>query len=362
LPLPLPVPPLLPFDGSPVPAMQIANLLLAPDAAYEDPQPAIPPGPPLRVLQPEALHACESQYQKAVFGEGDLGPEIGQSPICREGIGASEFGLADVDRCLTGNGADDCVFARSYYDSSSMTWRYPDAASSGLGIPEQWPGLGIASDSIFYTEYPDLTTRFIDDDSTMPIEYCEIGLNKSQVLSILRILKLGSDNPDLIQSIIDYVRDNVDDEAVFGLAQNEFKWASEVVLNGPDRPEDKLIPFSLTSSWRVKTSPVTFSTLVGGDTVNLGDEAPALNEMTALSNSAYGWTSVVGTHDLASGHGLCTPQPTGDPISDLTAAYAYLLGPNPSGSAHPNLLGAQAYREPIAEALCSALLGSSCSP
>jgi hypothetical protein len=78
--------------------------------------------------------------------------------------------------------------------------------------------------------------------------------------------------------------------------------------------------------------------------------------MVRLSSALYGWTAVTGTFDLASGHGLCNLQP--GTVPDAIAAYAYLIGPaqgtNGSGSAHPNLLGQEAYRTPLSAALQSA--------
>ena len=167
------------------------------------------------------------------------------------------------------------------------------------------------------------------------------------------------------------VRDWNRDSFAFGLAQNEFQWASEAVLNGPLLPELKALMLELTSAWRVRTGAgLTDYAPIGGSPfpmppgyvnfVNLGNDAPALNEMTVLANAVYRWNSVIGTHDLASGHGLCTPQPNGS--NDATAAYAYLIGTglpdgtNVSGSAHPNLLGQQTYRTPLAAQLQDVLL------
>jgi hypothetical protein len=219
--------------------------------------------------------------------------------------------------------------------------------------------LDVAPGRIFYTEYPDLTTEFVGNPADEEYQFCEIGFDKGKFLTLLRVLKQLSDNPDRIQAIIDYVKDpdNVPDSAVFGLAQNEFQWASEAVLNGPLEPDLKALFLTMTKVWRVKAALYNF----GGndfDVAHLGNDAPALNEMTALSASEYGWNAVTGTHDLASGHGLCTTQPNGS--NDAVAAYAYLIGPadgtNASGSAHPNLLGQQAYRGPLATALQDALL------
>jgi hypothetical protein len=355
----LPGTPPLPFVGDRVSEPQVPNLLLTPDAAYVDPLPS-PPGPPLRQFEPEALHACESQYQKAALGEGDLGP----AEACRESIGTTEFGLADVNRCLTGNGDEDCVFARSYYDFDAEVWRYNNPADAGFDMPERWPGLGVAPDRVFYTEYPDLTTRFVDDDPNGELAFCSISLDKDAMLDILRVLLLVADNKELIRQLIEIVKD-FPDTTEFGLAQNEFQWASEAVLNGPLDPDLKALILTMTSEWRVPILPVG-NTVIGAndvDLVNLGNDAPALNEITELAGTIayYSWFSVIGTHDLASGHGLCTPQPTGNPIGDLTAAYAYLVGPlngtNISGSAHPNITGQnEAFRPPIAAALQAELL------
>lgn len=358
LPIPSPLAPLLPFVGDKVRTAEVPDLLLAPDAAYVDPDVSTVPGPPQRLLDPDLaanpLHACDSQYQKATMGEGNLGPAL----ACRESIGTSEFGLADVDRCLTGKGANDCVFARSYYDFANSVWKYPDG--SAVGVPDTWPGLAVDEDRVFYTEYPDLTTKFADYPVDQSLQFCQIGLTKDQFMVLLRVLRLVSDNPQLIQALIGIVDATVPDSAVFGLAENEFRWASEAILNAPLNPNLKMVILGLDTDWRVDTLELGFETIGAGDFVNLGNDAPALNEMTALSESAFGWSAVIGTHDLASGHGLCVDQPTGDPIVDMNAAYAYLIatldGSNASGSAHPNMLGKGTYREPLAEALKQAFL------
>jgi PKD repeat protein len=354
--------PRLPLVGSFVQEASLGDLLLEPDPDYADPEPLVPPGPPNRDLEIAALHACDSQYQKAAI-IGGLGPE----EACRTSIGTTEFGLDQIDECLTGNGANDCVFARSYYQfppDGDGTWQYPDGAS--LGIPESWPGLGVAPDRVFYTEYPDLTTEFTNEDPAAGLQFCDISIGKTEAIVLLRAIKPFVDNPELIDLLIDYVRDQPSTFA-FGLPQNEFQWASEAVLNAPldSRAEATILDnVDLTSNWRAKTGPgLTDFTLIGGDEpvdfVNLGNDAPALNQMTELSQGRYGWTPVIGTHDLASGHGLCTDQPDGS--NDAIAAYAYLIGPadgtNASGSAHPNLLGQhQAYRPPLTETLQSSLL------
>jgi hypothetical protein len=367
----IPVDPKLPVTAElpPVAASALPFLLLAPDEDYVDVRPAGPPGPvfpPLKVLEPMALHACDSQFQKAAFGAGGIGP----NESCRESIGTTEFGLAQVQACFTGNGPNDCEFARSYFVYSDFDatpkegeWIHPNGDS--VGVPASWPGLGVPESRIFYTEYPDLTTTFKDYPTDTSLEFCSIALNKRQMLVLLRALKQLADNPALIQVLIDWVNANVGPTDEFGLAQNEFQWASEAVLNAPLIPELKALMLDLTSTWRARTGAgLTDYTLIGGGQavgfVNLGNDAPALNEMTALSNGVYGWNSVIGTHDLASGHGLCTPQPDGS--NDAIAAFAYLIGTgtpdgtNGSGSAHPNLLGQQAYRTPLAAKLQQVLL------
>ncbi len=364
----IPVDPKLPLASELPPVVESALpfLLLAPDEDYNDIRPPETPQPPLKVLEPNALHACDSQFQKAAFGAGGIGPD----DSCREAIGTTEFGLAQVQACFTGTGPNDCEFARSYFVYSDFDaepkagdWIHPDGDS--IGVPASWPGLGVPEDRIFYTEYPDLTTTFVDFPEDTSLEFCSISLGKTQMLLLLRALQQLADNPALIQVLIDFVNNNVGPTDEFGLAQNEFQWASEAVLNGPLLPELKALMLDLTAVWRARTGPgLTDYTLIGGrepvDFVNLGNDAPALNEMTALAGAVYGWNSVIGTHDLASGHGLCTPQPDGS--NDATAAYAYLIGTgapggtNVSGSAHPNLLGQQAYRGPLAFHLEDSLL------
>ena len=350
---------ILPFDGS-VAKSLVSTLLLAPDGEYEDTDANDPIGDPLRILNPSSLHACDSQYQKATMGNGGMGPD---GPIipCRESIGTSEFGLQQVHDCITGDGHSDCQFARSYFIYTNFnlqrgSWRHPDGAS--VGVPERWPGLGVDPGRIFYTEYPDLTTMFEDNDPAEDTVFCEMGITKPQLLTLLRMLKRLSDNPDLIQTFIDYVNLNVEASFIFGLAQNEFQWASEAILNGPLQPELKTLFVTMTKVWSVRRAPGSFYDFGGNDVdiAHLGNDAPALNEMTLLSSEDgyYGWNAVIGTHDLSSGHGLCTKQPNGS--NDDVAAYAYLIGPNISGSAHPNLLGQQTYRDPLAAALKEALL------
>ncbi len=146
----LPVDPKLPVtDELPaVAASDLANLLLAPDGDYADIRPA---GGPLKVLAPNALHACDSQFQKAAFGAGGIGP----NESCRESIGTTEFGLAQIQTCFTGNGPTDCAFARSYFiysdfDAKTGDWIYPNGDS--IGVPANWPGLGVPAERIFYTE------------------------------------------------------------------------------------------------------------------------------------------------------------------------------------------------------------------
>ncbi len=358
----VPVDPKLPLVSE-TPAVaegELADLLLAPDGDYVDIR---QPAGPLKVLDPNALHACEAQFKKAAFGAGGIGPD----DSCRESIGTTEFGLAQVQACFSGNGANDCEFARSYFIYSDFNanpkegdWIHPDGDI--VGVPPSWPGLGVPTDRIFYTEYPDLTTTFVDYPDDTSLEFCSISFTKNQILLLLKAVQQVVDNPDLVDVLIEFVNNNVSE---FGLAQNEFQWASEAVLNKPLLPELKALMLDLTALWRVKTGPgFNDYTLIGGREpvgfVNLGNDAPALNEMTALANAVYGWNSVIGTHDLASGHGLCTPQPDG--TNDAVAAYAYLVGTggpegtNVSGSAHPNLLGQQTYRTPLAAKLQEILL------
>lgn len=372
----VPLDPLLPLRSeTPVLApSDIPPLLLAPDGDYVDPFDS-PPGPPTRELAANSLHACDEQYQKAAWGEGDLGP----LESCRQGIGTTEFGLADVNRCLTGTGPNDCVFARSYYifppEGESVEngyWKYPDGSS--VGVPASWPGLGVDPVRVFYSEYPDLTTEFTGPP--LSIQFCEIALSKDEMLTILRLLKVFADNPVLIDALVGIV-EGLPEATEFGLAQNEFQWASESVLNAPLLPPLKAAFLELTSEWRVKSNllPPAFFTIPTDVAlpmdypfetlrVSLGDDGPALNEMTARSGlpvaeGGYGWTPVIGGHDAATGHGLCNAQPTGDPLADLQSAFAYLIGPvqgtNASGSAHPNLLGMKyVYHYPNAAALLEA--------
>ena len=372
----LPGDPKLPVTSEtpPVAEEQLPFLLLAPDEDYVDIRPvnADPLLPPLKVLDPMALHACDSQYQKATMGLGGIGPDGPITP-CRESIGTSEFGLAQVNACLTGTGSEDCVFARSYFiytdfDNQEGEWTHKDGAS--VGVPDRWPGLRVAPGRVFYTEYPDLTTEFVGPPAVKEYQFCEITITDEKLTRLLKLLARLLDNPDLIDRIEAIIEGLKNADFDFGLPQNEFQWASEAILNGPIDPEIKalMLDLTLTPGWRVRTGTggaplfVPEYTLIGKeklvDFVNLGNDAPALNEMTALSAGVYSWNAVTGTHDLASGHGLCTDEPTG--LNDDVAAYAYLIAPlqgtNASGSAHPNLLGQQAYRGPLAAALKAELL------
>lgn len=324
---------------TPVEVADLPNLTLKPEDGFPD----LPPGPPFRTLAPQTLHACDSVYQDALLGSGG----IGGAQACRESIGTQPAGLSQVAQCLSGNGADDCVSVPSYYDFATGTYKYPGG--------QTWPGLGVDPGKIFYTEYPDLTTKFISPVSS-ELEYCQISFTKEQLIAFLRAIQGYVDNPALIDALIAGL--SALELPNLGLTQNEFAWAAEAVLGGIDDPQARVLVSQLTGQWKVKApgGALAKTTIGAGepvDFVNLGTRSPALNEVTRLSQPYYGWTPVLGTFELASGHGLCNLQP--GTVPDRVAAYAYLIGPaqgtNGSGSAHPNLLGQEAYRTPLAAAL-----------
>ena len=353
-------------DTSPLSEDELSRLVLTPSDEFPDAGvPGLPANAVFRTLTPATLHACDSLFQRAAFEDGGIGP----AESCRESIGTTEFGLTQVDACLTGDGVADCRFARTYYNFDEAQWKYPDAASvPGHDIPASWPGLGVDPSRVFYTEYPDLTTEFArgsaEGDDDEQYKFCSISIDKGRMILLLRAIKPQVDNPELIDAIIAGLQASGINE--FGLAQNEFQWAAQAVLNGFADPMDRALLTALTGKWKAPKEGVGASWLIGsGEAVEDirygkgGDVGPALNEMTLLSGGRYGWTPVIGTHDLASGHGLCTAQPDGS--NDAVAAYAYLVGglpetTNVSGSAHPNLLGQEAYRTPLALALQAALL------
>jgi hypothetical protein len=319
----------------------LPNLTLKPDGSFPD----LPPGPPFRTLDPQTLHACDSVYQDALLGSGG----IGGAQACRESIGTQPAGLAQVAQCLSGDAADDCVAVPSYYNFATGSYKYPGG--------ETWPGLNVDPDKIFYTEYPDLTTKFVSPVSS-ELEYCQIAFSKEQLIAFLEAIKDYLDNPALVDAVIAAL--SALQLPNLGLTQNEFAWAAEAVLGGVDNPQARVLVSQLTGQWRVKApgGALAKTTIGAGqpvDFVNLGTRSPALNEVTRLSQSYYGWSPVTGTFDLASGHGLCNLQP--GTVPDRIAAYAYLIGPaqgtNASGSAHPNLLGQEAYRTPLSTALRS---------
>jgi hypothetical protein len=331
-----------------VPVADLENLTLKPDAAFPD----LLPGPPFRTLAAETLHACDSRYQDALLGNGG----IGGAEACRESIGTQPAGLAQVAQCLNGDGANDCVSVPSYYDFSTGTYEFPGGAS--------WPGLDVDADKIFYTEYPDLTTEFVSATS-QELQYCEISFTKDELLAFLEAVKGYFDDPAVVDALIALLTPLALPN--LGLTQNEFQWAAEAVLGGFDNPQDRVLLTSLSGQWKVKApgGPLAKTTIGAGETVdeiNLGNGSPALNEVTRLSQAAYGWRPVLGTFDAASGHGLCNRQPDSPiPTPARNAAFAYLIGPlqgtNASGSAHPNMKGQEeAYRPPLSAALQADLL------
>jgi hypothetical protein len=317
----------------------LSRLTLNPNTAF----PELPPGPPYRILEQQTLHACDAVFQDALLADGGIGPQ----ESCRQSIGTSPAGLSQVARCISGNGEDDCVSVPTYYDFSAGQYKYPGGDS--------WPGLSVAADRIFYTEYPDLTTAFASGDPQGSLEFCQISLTKDQLISLLKVAQNFIDNPALVEAIIAVLEPiNL---ANFGLTKNEFEYAAKAILGGFDDPKPRVLVTSLVSSWNVKApGGLLAKTTIGPgelvDFVNIGSSSPALNGITRMSQSRYGWVPTIGTFDLASGHGLCAPQ--GMDL-DSNAAYAYLIGPaqgtNVSGSAHPNLLGQETYRKPIATAL-----------
>jgi hypothetical protein len=297
-------------------------------------------------LEQQTLHACDAVFQDALLADGGIGPQ----ESCRQSIGTSPAGLGQVARCISGNGEDDCASVPTYYDFSAGQYKYPGGGS--------WPGLRVPADRIFYTEYPDLTTAFAAGDPQGSLEFCQISLTKDQLISLLKVAQNYVDNPALVDVIITVLEPiNL---ANFGLTQNEFEYAAKAILGGFDDPEPRVLVTSLVSSWKVKApGGLLAKTTIGSgepvDFVNIGSSSPALNGITRMSQSRYGWVPTIGTFDLASGHGLCAPQGVD---LDSNAAYAYLIGPaqgtNVSGSAHPNLLGQETYRKPIATALKTA--------
>ena len=323
---------------------QVGDLTLKPDPSF----PNLDPGPPYLTLQPETLHSCDSVYQEAVLGNGG----IGGAEACRESIGTQPAGLAQVDQCLTGDGASDCVSVPSYYDFDTGQYKYPGG--------ETWQGLGVDPDRVFYTEYPDLTTTFANP-ITKELEYCQISFTKEQLIAFLEAIKGYLDDPTIIDTLIALLQPLALPN--LGLTQNEFAWAAEAVLGGIDNPQARVLLSELSGKWNVKApgGPFAKTTIGLGETidyVNLGTQSPALGEITRLSQMYYGWTPVLGTFDLASGHGLCNFQP--GTVPDAVAAYAYLVGPlqgtNASGSAHPNMLGHEiAYRGPVSTSLIAGL-------
>jgi hypothetical protein len=315
----------------------LADLTLKQDVMFPD----LLPGPPYLTLERHSLHACNSVFKSALLADGGVGPD----ETCRESIGTSPVGLAQVAQCLNGSAMDDCLSAPSYYDFETKQYKYPGG--------ETWQGLGVPAERIFYTEYPDLTTIFAGDDPQGELEYCEIALTKNQLIILLTVAQKFVDKPVAIDVII-AVLEQLDLNSI-GLTQNEFEYAAEAVLGGIEEPTARVLALDLTSDWNLKAPNGGVSTIGPAQPVdfsNIGTSSPALNEVTRLSQSVYGWHPTIGTFDLASGHGLCAPQGVD---FDSTAAYAYLAGPlegtNVSGSAHPNLLGQEAYRLPIAEAL-----------
>ena len=326
--------------SSPVDPGALAALTLKPDAGFPD----LAPGPPYRQLDPQALHACDATYQTALLNDGGIIP----AQACRESIGPSPAGLAQVAKCINGSGDQDCVRQPSYYNFATGEYQYAGGETS--------PGLGVPPDRVFYTEYPDLTTRFADDGSG-ELEFCSISLTKNQLLILLEAARQVAEDPTTIAALIAAVRVLGPLELPnLGLTENEFAYASAAILGGVANPEPRVLDIRLTGDWNVRApgGPLATTTIGPGqavDFINLGTSSPALNEVTRLSESRYGWTPVLGTFDLASGHGLCARPPVIGVVPDDEAAYAYLIGPaegtNVSGSAHPNLLGQEAYREPI---------------
>jgi hypothetical protein len=335
-----------------VTALELFNLTLKPKVDFPD----LSPGGPFRILQEETLHACESEFQNALLGAGGIGPV----ETCRESIGTSPAGLEQVDDCLTGNEDDSCVSVPSYYNFTENNYKYWGG--------ETWPGLNVDTARIFYTEYPDLTTKFTTV-LQRNLEYCDISFTKEQLIQLLEAAKGFVDDPAIIDALIVgldlLVLPNI------GLTQNEFKYAALTVLGGTDGLEGTGTPGGdveqvlentlLTGPWKVKKTPggaLAKHTIGPGedvDYINLGTESPALNEVTRLVQGLYGWSSVTGTFDSASGHGLCAvPPPLG-----TARPYAYLIGPaqgtNISGSAHPNILGMEGYRNPLFSTIAAAL-------
>ena len=339
-----------------VTAAELITLTLKPKLIFDD----LNPGPPWRVLESETLHACDAVFQNALLGAGGVGP----NESCRESIGTSPAGLQQVDDCLTGNEDDSCVSVPSYYNFAESEYKYPGG--------ETWHGLNVEPDRIFYTEYPDLTTKF-NNPVQKNLQYCDISFTKEQLIELLEAAKGFVDNPEVIDALIAgldlLVLPNI------GLTQNEFKYAALIVLGGTDGLEGTGIPGGdveqvlentlLTGPWKVKAPGGPFSKHTIGpgedvDFINLGTQSPALNEVTRLVHGLYGWSSVTGTFDGASGHGLCALPPA--LVPDTIAAYAYLLGTaqgtNISGSAHPNLLGLETYRAPLFSTIAAALFGT----
>jgi hypothetical protein len=324
---------------TPVDPDALARLTLNPNTAF----PELPPGPPYRILERQTLHACQAVFQNALLADGGIGPQ----ESCRQSIGTSPAGLSQVARCLSGNGQNDCVSVPTYYDFSTGQYSFPGGDS--------WPGLSVPADRIFYTEYPDLTTVFASGDPQGSLEFCQISLTKDQLMNVLKIAHSFADDPALVDVIVGALeRTNL---ANLGLTQNEFEYASKAILGGFENTEPRVLVTDLVSSWNVKApgGPLAKTTIGPSEPVefvNIGSANPALNGITRRSQSLYGWVPTTGTFELASGHGLCAPQGVN---LDSNAAYAYLIGPaqgtNVSGSAHPNLLGQETYRKPIATAL-----------
>jgi hypothetical protein len=329
--------------------LEDGKLLLKPNDEFPD----LNPGPPFRALEAETLHSCDGTFQSALRGDGGIGPD----DTCRESIGTSPAGLAQVAQCLNGDGDQDCTSVPSYYQFPDGGYQHPGG--------DTWPGLAVAENRVFYTEYPDLTTKFDKPIQEKDLQYCSIALNKTQMIALLEAAKGYVDDPDLIDDLISALEASALEN--FGLTKNEFQYAAEAVLGGKGvAGVDKVLEADLTSLWKVRTGPgLSGKETIGPDALNpdldldflsIGKDSPALNEVTALSEGDYGWMPVTGTFEEMSGHGLCAGLPGnlgGEP-------WAYLIGSaqgtNISGSAHPNLPGMETYHEPLSKSLIGSLL------
>jgi hypothetical protein len=335
-----------------VTALELFNLTLNPEPGFTE----LLPGPPWRVLESETLHACDSKFQFALLGAGGIGPD----ESCRESIGTSPAGLKQVHDCFTG-GPDSCTSVPSYYNFAEGAYKYPGG--------DTWHGLEVEPERIFYTEYPDLTTKFNKPVQEKDLEYCDISFTIGGLSDLLEGAKSYVDNSAHIDSLISDLNTPGALGFNFGLTQNEFKYAALAVLGGTDGLDGTGIPGGdveqvlentlLTGPWKVKAPGAPFSKHTIGpgedvDFINLGTESPALNEVTRLVKGLYGWSPVTGTFSASSGHGLCV-LPPGSP-------YAYLIGSaqgtNISGSAHPNMLGMETYRTPLFSTIAAALFGT----